>query len=104
MKHFNPNHYGYPSLKQAHKTMAKIADHINKVKKREENEKRVKHLQTSLYGWKGNDVRREREREREGGEREKERERGEREIVYFPPIGSRQSQCVWRATIRSKFY
>ena len=75
MKHFNPNHYGYPSLKQAHKTMAKIADHINKVKKREENEKRVKHLQTSLYGWKGNDVRREGERE---GERERERgtERG----------------------------
>ena len=56
MKHFNPNHYGYPNLKQAHKTMARIADHINKVKKKEENERRVKHLQTSLYGWKGNDV------------------------------------------------
>ena len=81
MKHFNPNHYGYPSLKQAHKTMAKIADHINKVKKKEENERRVKHLQTSLYGWKGNDVRRkERGREGEkgerGGGRRREREGG----------------------------
>ena len=84
MKHFNPNHYGYPSLKQAHKTMAKIADHINKVKKREENEKRVKHLQTSLYGWKGNDVRKEGEREERERGREKEREReGRREIMYI---------------------
>ena len=83
MKHFNPNHYGYPSLKQAHKTMAKIADHINKVKKEEENERRVKHLQTSLYGWKGNDVRRrereEREEGRKGGREGEREEEGGRE-------------------------
>ena len=82
MKHFNPNHYGYPSLKQAHKTMAKIADHINKVKKKEENERRVKHLQTSLYGWKGNDVRME-------GERERERERERVHVNICLSAGSR---------------
>ena len=56
MKHFNPNHYGFPSIKQAQKAMARIADHINQVKKQEENARRVEHLQTSLYGWKGNEV------------------------------------------------
>ena len=70
MKHFNPNHYGYPSIKQAQKTMARIANHINKVKKQEENAKRVEDLKTSLYGWKGNEV--------SGGEKTKgvEREGG----------------------------
>ena len=84
MKHFNPNHYGYPSLKQAHKTMAKIADHINKVKKKEENERRVKHLQTSLYGWKGNDVR------MDEREKERERERKTKSCCFFlSSVGSR---------------
>jgi hypothetical protein len=89
--------------------MAKIADHINKVKKKEENEKRVKHLQTSLYGWKGNDVRRVGGGRGEGG-RGEPRERETIHVVhtqykcliFFLLLGSRQPQCVWRTTVRSK--
>ena len=56
VRKFDPNLYGYASLNHAHQAMAKIADHVNDVKKQKENALRAKDIENYLTGWTGRDV------------------------------------------------
>ena len=56
LKGFDPNRHGYLSLSSARDTMVAIAGRINEVKKQKENRERVRDLQTSMVGWKADNL------------------------------------------------
>ncbi len=51
VKKFDPNLSPYRSLSQAHKSMLRIAQHVNEVKKQRENALRAQDIQSCLSGW-----------------------------------------------------
>ncbi|CAI8001921.1 Pleckstrin homology domain-containing family G member 1 [Geodia barretti] len=50
LKHYNTEHYAYPSLKAALVAMKRTAEHINNVTKQQENTLRTKEIQQGLCG------------------------------------------------------
>jgi cell division control protein 24 len=50
VKHYNTEHYAYPSLRAALVAMKRTAEHINSVKRQQENTLRTKEIQRGLSG------------------------------------------------------